>query len=148
MLAWKTINTNRHTHAPHKQLYKQTEGNRHIIIIVRDAQKRAENTLLILIEPKISVCHFIRHWSPLSSSSQEAFPESVSITLLVTTTLKISGMDKVCDAISCNISLQGWAGAWCWYIWKDGEGGFTGWWVRVKQPGHSVSSPKVSQAWP
>lgn len=78
----------------------------------------------------------------LSGSAQEAFPPSIS-SLLLLTMLKISGMDKACAAISCNINLWGWQkiGVYVWRHW-----GFRGWWVGVKQPWCSASTPKASQA--
>lgn len=74
--------------------------------------------------------------SPLSSSTQEAFSLFfISIPLLLTT-LKISGMHKAYDAISCNINLWVWAAAWCACL--EGWGG--------EKPGCSASSPRGSQA--
>lgn len=82
--------------------------------IQEDADNSLKNTLPILKHVKSQLAtspHMDLFWE----AAQEAFPPSISIPLLLTT-LRISGMDKACDAISCNINLWVWAEACCVYV--------------------------------
>lgn len=94
---------------------------------IKHTRKTNQNTSPVLIELKISSCDLIKYRPPTRSCTQEASPLSISIPLLLTP-LKIPGMDRACDAISCNINLWGWRkGLVCVCVCLEAKEAQAGW---------------------